>query len=198
MRSTKCRSHDFPPIFSLNLRFSAGFTLFEILIVSLMLGILTMLSWPQLSSALAQARLSGAAEEIVNALEFAQQKALSSGIETRVIIDDSADNIEVEKFTPTHDLLGSETELNESQVENAIFKTIDHPLKKGTNYTIVFADESRFKAVDIVTATFGAGNSVTYNPMGAPSSGGTVTLAYGNRQVFVSVDALTGKISVSE
>jgi Tfp pilus assembly protein FimT len=42
-----------------------------------------MLSWPQLSSALVEAKLSGAAEEIVNALEYAQLSAMTSGRNTK-------------------------------------------------------------------------------------------------------------------
>ena len=70
-----------------------------------------MLSWPQLSSALVEAKLSGAAEEIVNALEYAQLTAMTSGSKTRVVIGASPDRIAVRQYKTNADLFGGGDEL---------------------------------------------------------------------------------------
>jgi prepilin-type N-terminal cleavage/methylation domain-containing protein len=198
MQSTKCRLHDFPPRHSLNLRVPAGFTLFEILIVILLLGILTMLSWPQLSSALVEAKLSGAAEEIVNALEYAQLTAMTSGSKTRVVIGAPQDRIALRHYKSSADLFGGGDELVAGDVEGGAYELMQHPLKKGTDYVIILPDESRFSGVDISASDFNVEAPVFFDTLGAPSKGGTVTLALGDRQMVVTLDALTGKVTVSQ
>ena len=73
-----------------------------------------------------------------------------------------------------------------------------HPVNKGADYYIVFADEDRFHGVDIASAAFDVNNYVTFDAIGAPSDGGSVTLSLGGRQVVVTVDSLTGKVTASE
>ena len=70
-----------------------GFTLIEILIVVLILGIVSMTALPGIQAGLTGSRLSGAAMEIVSALEFAQTTAMTSGGRTRVTIDASDNSI---------------------------------------------------------------------------------------------------------
>jgi len=92
----------------LNLRLPTGYTLVELLIVVLMLGIMVMAAAPGLNSGLNDARLSGAAEEVVTALEFAQMTAATSGSRTRVTIDAAMDTIIVERLSSSIDPLGTE------------------------------------------------------------------------------------------
>ena len=75
---------------------------------------------------------------------------------------------------------------------------MQHPLKKGTDYVIILPDESRFSGVDISTSDFNVEAPVFFDTLGAPSKGGTVTLVLGDRQMVVTLDALTGKVTVSE
>ena len=176
-----------------------GFTLIEIMIVMLIMGIVAMISLPTLSSALAEIRLSGTASEIVTALEYAQSTAMSSGANTRVTIDHTADTILVERFQISGDIMSGATEIPESDIDSGSFVTMAHPLKRGEYFSISLTSEDRFKGVDISSATFGAGNSVTFDTLGAPSEGGTVTLVFGtgSRQATITVDPLTGKVTSS-
>ena len=184
-------------ICSLSRSFSAGFTLMETMIVFLLLGIITMLGWPALNSSLEHHRLSGAASEIVTALEFAQLRALS-GRDTRVVIGAPQDRIAVRQYKTPADLFGGGDELPENDVENETFELMGNPMNKGTNYVIRLSDESRFKGVDITASDFNTEAPVRFDALGSPSKGGTVTLAYGSRQMVVTLDALTGKVTVSE
>jgi type II secretory pathway pseudopilin PulG len=198
MQSTNRRTHEFPPRHNLNLRVPAGFTLFEILIVFMLLGIVAMLGMPTLIAALEDARLTSAAAETVTALEFAHSKALNSGREIRVAFDVAADTIHVEQFTYTADLLSGAATLPQTDVENGNFVTMYHPLKPGDDYRINLASQPLFGGANIAAVDFGGNNFITFDTLGVPSNGGTATLGFGSRQIVVSVDALTGQVTVSE
>ena len=49
--------------------------------------------------------------------------------------------------------------------------------------------------VTLVSATFGAGSTITFDIYGRPDNGGTITLRCGTRTTTVTVDAATGKAS---
>ena len=183
---------------SLSRPFSAGFTLMETMIVFLLLGIVTMLGWPSLNASLEHHRLAGAASEIVTALEFAQLTAASSGRKTTVVIGAPQDRIAVRQFNIIADLFNGGDTLVAADVENGTFDLMGNPMNKGTDYEIDFPDESRFQGVDISASAFNDGNPVIFDTLGAPSHGGTITLTMGGRQMVVTLDALTGKVTVSE
>ena len=197
MQPTVHQSPAYLAISSLNRRFSAGFTFFETLIVLLLLGILVMLSWPQLSSALVEARLSGAAEEIVNALEYAQLTAKTSGRNTRVAIGAPQDRIAVKHYKSSADLFNGGDVLPASDIESGSYEFILHPIKKGFDYEIFLSNEMQFSGIDITLSDFNPGNAVIFDAMGAPSHGGTVTLTLGARQIVITLDELTGKVTMS-
>ena len=175
---------------------TAGFTFIEVMIVLLLLGIFAMLGLPALNAAMGDFRLSGAAQEVVSALEFAQLSAIS-GRKTRVVIGENLDLIAVKQFNITADLFGGGDELVDNDVESGTFELMGYPMNKGTDYEIDFPDESRFQGVDITASDFNVGDPVIFDTLGAPSKGGTVTLALGGRQMVVTLDALTGKVTIS-
>ncbi len=175
----------------------AGFTLVEVLVIIFILGIVTALAIPTLQSGLAESKLAGASSEITVALEYAQLVAMTSGGQTRVTIDAASDTILVERFEISGDIMGAATEIAENDIESGTFATVAHPASRGKDYDIVFADEARFDGVDIASANFGGGQDVTFDAMGVPSNGGTVTLSLGGNQVSLTVDALSGKVTSS-
>ena len=176
---------------------TSGFTYVELMIVLLLLGIVAMLGSPALNTAMGDARLSGAAQEVVNALEFAQLTAMTTGQKTRVVIGAPQDRIAVRQYKTNADLFNGGDELVDNDVESGTFELMGYPMNKGIDYEIDFPDESRFRGVDITASDFNVGDPVIFDTLGAPSKGGTVTLAMGGRQMVVSLDALTGKVTVS-
>ena len=176
---------------------SGGFTLVDLLAVVLILGIIGTIGLPSINAALEDYRLSGAIEEIVTALEYARAVAINSGSETRVTIDNTADTVLVEKFVITANLLGIETTLPEADVEGGSYTVMELPMNRGTDYYISFSDDERFDGVDITSSSFGAGNLVIFSALGTPSDGGTVTLTSTNRQAVITVDTLTGRVTVN-
>jgi len=177
--------------------FNKGFTLIEAMIIVLILGIIATNALPTLNSGLTDSKLSGAAGEIVTALEYAQLNAMTTGAKIRVTIDDTADTILVERFNIDGDIFGGAAVMTESDIDNGTFGTMDHPFNRGEDYLITFTAEDRFNGVDIASSVFGAGNSVTFDMLGAPSEGGTVTLSLGDKEITVAVDSLTGKVTSS-
>ena len=196
MRATTYRSHVYLETPCLKEQRSAGFTFLEIIIITLIVGIITLLSWPSLIAAVEDARLSGAATETVTALEYAHSKAVNAGRTTRVTFDSAADTFVVEQFAYNGDLLGGADTLTEADVETGNFATMQHPLRPGDNYQIDLASQALFGGVDISAVNFGGNNDVTFDALGVPSNGGTVTLGFGSRQIVVTLDSLTGKVTV--
>ena len=178
-------------------RKKAGFSLFEMMIAVLILGIIATIALPSFKSGADQSRLAAATEEIVTALEYARLFALTSNTQCRVTIDATADTVLVQRFQYTANFLGSETQLPKAGVEGGSFVTMAHPFNRGASYYTVFANEDRFKGVDIYSSVFGAGNFVTFGALGAPSTAGTVTLSLGSRQATVSVNGTSGTVTTS-
>jgi prepilin-type N-terminal cleavage/methylation domain-containing protein len=181
------------------MRRAQGFTLVEVIIVALVLGILALLALPAMESALAEARLFAALNEIVAALEFAQLTAMGSGKPCRVTIDAAADTMLVEQVEYGADLMDpGQTQLAEADVESETYATMEHPLKRGAQYGIAFAGEDRFEGVDVAAAAFGGGNFVVFDALGAPSQGGSVALTLGDWQAGLTLDPTSGKIVRSD
>lgn len=176
---------------------SPGFTLLEILIILLILGIVTTIGLPTMNAALEDSRLAGAADEIVTALEYAQLTAMSSGGRTRVTVNEVTNTVLLEQFRPGVDLMTGGSELDEGDVEGGSFVTMAHPTSKGKDYTLNLGDEDRLSGVDITSVAFGAQDFVTFDPLGAPSSGGTMALACGAQVINLVLAPLNGKVSLS-
>jgi len=177
---------------------AAGFTVMELLIVIFMLGIMLMISWPAVNSGMAGFRLSAAAEEVVTALEFAQLSAMTTGNKIRVAVNSSTDTIYVRRYKTPADLFGGGSELAAGAVEGETWEYMQYPLNRGTDYVIDLKTQGRFEGVDITATDFGAFTPVYFDAMGYPSRGGTTALALGDRQMVVTLDAVSGKVSVSE
>lgn len=178
-------------------RKTAGFTYVEMVIVLSLLGIFAMLGLPALNSTVDDAHLSGAAQEIVNALQFAQLTAMTSGRETQVVIEAKIDRISVSQFQISGDLFNGGDVLMAEDVESGTFALMENPMNKGTGYEIDFPSESRFQKVDITVSDFNSTNPLIFDTLGQPSHAGTIALTYNNRQMVVALDALSGKAAVS-
>lgn len=181
----------------LNKPTTSGFTFIEALVVFLLLGIITMLVWPTVNGAMNDSRLSEAVQEVVTALEFAQTTAMSAGLRTRVVIGAPQDRISVRYHKSPADLFGGGDRLVDMDVESGTYEFMDNPLNRGTAYEIIFPNINRYRGVDITDSDFNQVHPVHFDALGSPSKGGSVTLALGQRQMVVSLDSLTGKVTVS-
>lgn len=175
----------------------SGISLVELLIVVSVMGIIAMLAYPKMMLTMEDARLQAAAGDLVTAIEFAQLKAVNSGLPSRVEFHTGTDSIELDQFQIPQEIADAVPSLNETVVEGGTFEKMDHPFNPGVPYSLHLSGDGLFGGIDVTNAVFGAGSMVTFDTLGAPSDGGTVTLAYGGQQRVVHVDGLTGKVTVT-
>jgi prepilin-type N-terminal cleavage/methylation domain-containing protein len=161
-----------------------GFTIIEVILVVLIIGIAAAVVVPMASSA-GGMQLRAAANMVAADLEYAKSMAISRAQAYSVVFD---------KTTETYRVL------------DRTGAVIPHPVKKGFNYVVDFRNDSRISRVEIVDASFDGTNKVTFDYLGSPYNGGSpptplnsgvVTLRAGTMTRTVSVEPVTGFISVS-
>ena len=108
----------------------AGFSLLELLIVLVLLSIVAMIGLPAMNASMGDARLSGAAQEVVSALEFAQIRA-TSGLATRVVIAAPQDKISVSQYRTNADLFNGGATLSAGLLENGTYVLRGKPHEQG-------------------------------------------------------------------
>jgi Tfp pilus assembly protein FimT len=164
----------------------AAFTIVEILIVVVLLGIAAMVVVPMMSSA-ASMQIRSAANMIAGDLEYAKSMAISRGQVFSVVFDTAAESY---------------------RVEDQSGNVIPHPVKKGFDYIIDFRNDSRLSQVDVFSAVFNPNSSqtITFDYLGSPYSGtgtssplnsGVISLQAGGFTKTVTVEPVTGYIVVS-
>ncbi len=150
-----------------------GFTIVEILIVVVILAIVAVTAVPMLSSA-GTIQIRAASNMIAADLEYAKSMAISRGQDYSVMFDQNADSYQIED-------------------KNGV---IPHPVKKGFPYVVNFQTDGRLSRVDITGANFSATPDVTFDSLGSPDSGGTVSLQASGTAVTITVQPITGYISI--
>jgi prepilin-type N-terminal cleavage/methylation domain-containing protein len=153
---------------------SRAFTLVELLIVVVILSIVALTAIPMMSSA-AGIQIRSAANMIAADIEYARSMAISRGQNHSVVFDKDADSYRIV------DLNGN---------------VIQHPVKKGFTYVVDFRNESRLNRVDITNANFNADQTVVFDCLGSPDSGGSVNLQAGGISATVVVEPVTGFVSI--
>jgi prepilin-type N-terminal cleavage/methylation domain-containing protein len=160
-----------------------GFTLIEVILVVVIIGIAAAVVVPMMSAADSM-QIRSAANMVAADLEYAKSMAISRG---------QPYTVDFSPMTESYRLL--------DQSGNVI----SHPVKKGFNYTVSFPNESRLSQVTIVSTNLGTYNRVKFDYLGSPydssdnalSSPGTIILQAGNMTKTVTIEAVTGFISVS-
>ncbi len=162
-----------------------GFTLVEIIIVVVILGIAALMAVPMLSSA-ADMQVRSAANRIAADLDYTKGLAITHQSYYSVIFDVSGEFYEIQDETGT---------------------PIDHPVNPGT-FVVDFSTDSRLSQVNIVSADFDPDSSetITFDYLGSPYSGtgtaaplnsGQITLQAGDFTLTVDVEPVTGYVTIS-
>ncbi len=161
---------------------SGGFTLIEIIMVVVILGIAALAVVPMLSSA-ADIQVRTAANMIAADLEYAKNMAITQQKNYSVVFDIVNETYEIRDDTAT---------------------VIGHPVNVGRDFVVDFANDGRLDQVDIALADFDPGSelTVTFDYLGGPYSGGdplnagSVDLQAGTFTMTVTVEPVTGYVKI--
>ena len=156
-----------------NNRQTEAFTLIELLVVMVILAIAAAVVVPALDSSGFQA--VSAARMVATDLQYAQNTAITTQ----------------GPVTVTFNTAG-----NSYLLSNASGALI-HPMNKEA-YSIDFGSQSGFDQLDIVSASFGTGSSVTFDELGAPDNAGSVTVQAGTSVYVISLAGVTGRVTVAD
>lgn len=154
-------------------RMPGGFTVLELLIVVVILAIAAVTAIPMMSSA-GSIQIRSAANKLAADLEYAKSLAISRGQNYSVVFDTTAESY---------------------RIEDTFGVAVDHPVKKGFKYIVNLANEG-LDRVDLYSADFNGNPNVIFDCLGSPDNGGTVTLQAGGMTMTVSVEPVTGYISI--
>ena len=152
---------------------SAGFTLAELLVVVVIIGLTAGMVIPYVSSASESAAIAGA-RMLVCDLQYAQNTAITTQSPVTV------------QFVAGMDYY----------VLSNASGTLIHPMKK-TAYVVNFSAERGFEGLDIVSADFGGATAVVFDELGSPDNAGSIVLQGGSQEYVINVAAATGKVTVS-
>jgi type II secretion system protein H len=149
-----------------------GFTLIELLIVIVILAISAAIVVPMASSA-ASMQLRSAANIVAADLEYTKSLAIGTGRNHSVEFSADTDSYEIFRTSDSND--------------------VRNPITKKTPYVVSFPEDGRLNRV-----TIASGGTVTFDYLGSSASAASITLQAGEGQKTVSVEAVTGFISISE
>lgn len=142
-----------------------GFTLIEIVIVVMIIGILASAAAPSMLTSLHQARVTAAARRLKADLLLARSQAVTTNTSRQVVFFESQNRYQLVGVTdPNH--------ANES-------------------YIVDLAESPYLVAYSSVS--FGADQSVTFDQYGQANCSGSVVIQSGNQTSTVTLEASTGK-----
>ncbi len=166
-----------------------GFTLIEIVIVILLIGVLGALFVPRLLQQQDSFKVEAAAEQIANHIRLAQSHAIAQHVTHGVNFD--KDNEAYSVYSKT---------------AGPTYTPIKNPLRKNKDLIIDFDSpdseyyDSNLKDININSAQFPTSSrySVEFSALGAPNHSGYVNITKGSEVRNIGVELQTGAVSIWE
>ena len=146
----------------------SGFSVVELTLVALIVGIIAAAAVPRFSDALARYRTDAAAQRVAADLNYARQVAMNHGV-TQPVAFTLATNSYSMANTP-------------------------HPDSPGLTYDVDLMS-TQYPAT-LAVVDFGGSTTVTFDIFGLPDAGGSVTVDSDGNQRIVNLDAVTGVATV--
>jgi len=168
MRYPHCIKHGFRSLPPRRVILRRAVSMIELVIVIMVMGILAAVAAPAFYDSLVHHRVESAAHRVKADLELARQTArLKSTTQTIT-------------FTNSAYLFGNSV------------RGLDDPSE---SYTVDLADAPY--GLSYATANFANTQTVAFDGYGTPTSGGTVVLAIKGHQCIVTLDGVSGEVSIS-
>lgn len=164
-------------------RQATGFTLVELLMVVLILAIVAGIVVPMASSS-RDAQCASAARMLVADLELAQSTALARQDLVALVFRDDLQSYKVVLAT------------GQNLDDYASLTALEHPGRPGQSYEIDIQKELLLPSVVIGSANFNGERYVVFDTFGSPEFGGSIVVAAGDVSLTVTVEPITGAVSV--
>lgn len=163
-----------------------GFTLVELIVVIVIIGIASMIAVPMMSSA-ADMQARAAANRIAADLDYAKSLAMTHQKAFSVVFAPSNERYDIR--------------------ETATDTLVKDPMRPSSDYLVDFTTERQLSRVNIASSNFDShiSNAVTFNYLGTPYSGkglttplttGRITLTADNFTLYVDIEPVTGYVTV--
>lgn len=146
-----------------------GFTLVELVLVVLIIGIMASIGLPRWSESLQNFRAKNAASRVVADLERAQSAAYSSSTSKTVTFTVGDSRYQVSGVTPLNRASGT--------------------------YVVTLTEDPYCARLVSVWGQTGT-QTITYDGFGLPNKGGNITVSSGGIQMTIVVDASSGKAAI--
>ena len=153
-----------------------GYTLIEVLVVIVVLGLASAIVVPQMLSA-GQLGVQAAARMVIADIHYAQSDAVAKQQPRFIAFDPEADS---------YVLTDAEGEKIDVQWRTG----------GGEQYQVSFRNDRRFRGVELVSADFDGEPTLGFDVLGTPDGGGEVVLKFNDRLYAVRVAPFTGRVTV--
>jgi prepilin-type N-terminal cleavage/methylation domain-containing protein len=167
----------------LNVRYT-GFTLIEVLVVVMILAIIGAVTIPMMSSN-DDAECQAGARALISDLELAQSAALARQASVALVFSDDCQSYKV--------VLADGQSLD----DYGSLLALPHPLEPTKAYEVHLSADMQLPSLQVGAASFGGACYVVFNSFASPDSGGSVILTSGDATLTVSVESITGRVSVN-
>ena len=164
-----------------------GFTLVEIIVVVVILGIAALIAVPMLSSA-ADMQVRAAANRLAADLDYAKGLAVTHQTGYAVVFDTTNESYDIRKSPYGTDDI------------------VTNPVRPDQDYVVNFSTDSNMSRVEITGTTGLTSDTVTFDYLGSPYSGagtttplnsGVVTLQADTFTMTVDIEPMTGYVTIS-
>lgn len=146
----------------------AAFTLFEVVVVVAIMGMLAAVAIPRYANSIARRRVELAAGRIVEDLALARAQAMATSASCTVTFLGGSERVRINGMKP---------------------------LDPGGAVYITELSQSPYQ-VNLRDIDFGGDNQVIFNGFGVPDSGGTARVLVGNYARTITLDPQTGRAEV--
>jgi prepilin-type N-terminal cleavage/methylation domain-containing protein len=164
-------------------RIRDAFTLIELMMVVVILANMAAVVVPMAVSS-HDSQCASAARMLTADLELAQSAALARQATMAVVFSGDRQSYKVVVFT------------GQNLADYTALVPVAHPGRPGQGYEVSLRKELQLPNVRVESVGFGGFPFVLYDTFGSPMAGGTVVLTAGDARLTVTVQPITGAVSV--